>query len=108
MVSLLGECHDLASAPPPLADMSGPIDDSALRAFITERNLALIALDENYVARMVPKAPPEMRLLILHKSRYECTAMPANLRNESRAWLAERGYGRMTGDPLLPEGQLPE
>jgi len=84
------------------------LDDSALRAFITERNLALIGLDESYVAKTVPKAPAEMRLLILHKSRYECTAMPDNLRNESRAWLAERGYQRMTGTPLLPEGELPE
>lgn len=35
--------------------MSGSIEDSALKAFITERNLALIALDESYVARTVPK-----------------------------------------------------
>jgi hypothetical protein len=79
-----------------------------LKAFLAERNAALIALDESYVAKTVPLAPPEMRLLILHKSRYECTAMPDNLREESRTWLAERGFGRMTGDELLPKGEYPK
>lgn len=88
--------------------MSGPIDDSSLRTFITERNLALIGLDEDYVARVQPSAPAGMRLLILHKARYECTAMPGNLREESRAWLEEHGYRRMTGDPLLPKGEYPQ
>jgi hypothetical protein len=80
----------------------------ALRLFLDERNAALIALDESYVARSVPNCPPEMRLLVLHKSRYECTGIAPEYRHASRAWLAERGFKRMTGDELLPEGELPE
>jgi hypothetical protein len=78
-----------------------------LKDFLIDRNAALASLDEEYVARMLPNAPAEMRLLILHKSRYECTAIAPELRHQSRAWLAEHGFGRMTGDPLLPEGELP-
>lgn len=79
-----------------------------LATFLAERNAALIALDESYVASTVPKAPPGMRLTILHKSRYEVTNIAPALRHESRKWLAERGLSRMTGTPLLPEGELPE
>lgn len=75
--------------------------------FLAKRNAALASLDESYVARTVPKAPPEMRLMILHKARYECTAMPDELRHASREWLDERRLQRMTGTPLLPIGELP-
>jgi hypothetical protein len=84
------------------------LDVDSLRVFLEERNAALVALDEDYVSRSVPSYPPEMRLLVLHKSRYECTAIAPELRHASRAWLAERGFKRMTGDELLPEGELPE
>lgn len=49
----------------------------------------------------------DVALMGLHKARYEYTDMPRELRHESRHWLAERGYGRMSGRPLLPEGVLP-
>jgi hypothetical protein len=55
---------------------------------------------------MLPKAPPEMRLLILHKSRYECTARScpnspspvARIMPQCRRlhWLGGAGF------PLLP------
>ena len=78
-----------------------------LEEFLRERNAALIALDENYVARKIPKAPADMRLLILHKSRYCCTAIPNELRHESGRWLRERGYKQMSAEAILPDGELP-
>ncbi len=92
-----------------MPNFSSPLEtDAELVAFLDARNKALAELDESYVAKMVPKAPPGMRLLILHKSRYECTSIAPELRHESRAWLAEGGYKRMNGTELLPEGELPE
>lgn len=82
--------------------------ETGLQNFLTERNEALRTLDEEYVARTLPRVAPGTRLLILHKSRYECTAIDRELRHESRKWLAEHGYKRMTGTELLPEGELPE
>jgi hypothetical protein len=82
--------------------------DTRLLRFLEERNKALTSLDQEYVARMLPDAPATMRLLILHKARYECTAIEANLRHESGAWLREHGFNRMSGDPILPDGELPE
>ena len=71
------------------------------------RDKALIELDENYVFKTCG-APPELRLSILHKARYECTSIPAAYRHASAEWLMERGLSRMTGSPLLPKGELPE
>lgn len=79
-----------------------------LEQFLSERNNALTFLDQEYVARMVPNAPASMRLLILHKARYECTAIKAELRRESGRWLVANGFGRMSGEPVLPDGELPE
>jgi hypothetical protein len=81
---------------------------SELEQFIAARDWALVTLDESYVAKTVPAAPPSIRLTILHKARYECINIDPQLRHESRAWLAERGLSRMTGTPLLPAGELPE
>lgn len=90
--------------------MDKPADkaDDGLAAFLAARNAALVALDEEYVAKTIPQAPQRMRLMILHKSRYECTDIAPELRHASRAWLAENGCSRMTQGPLLPEGELPE
>lgn len=89
-----------------MTENTDPDSSPSLADFLARRNKALEELDESYVTATVPKAPPEMRLTILHKSRYECTAIKPELRHASRAWLAERGYKRMTGTPLLPEGVL--
>lgn len=79
-----------------------------LLQFLAERNQALRKLDENYVARSLPTAPPELRLMILHKARYECTAIEPELRHQSGRWLSERNLSRSTGDPILPDGALPK
>lgn len=75
--------------------------------YARRRDQALIALDEAYVSERFPDCPPDMRLTVLHKARYECTTIPPELRHESGAWLREKGYKRITGDEVLPEGELP-
>lgn len=81
---------------------------SELPSFLAARDKALTELDEAYVARQLPKAPSHLRLIILHKSRYETTSIDWKLREESRRWLAEHGYRRMGGGSLLPKGELPK
>lgn len=77
-------------------------------AWLLKRNNALREMDMNYAAEMMPGAAPEVQLLAMHKARYECTVLEPEYRHASRAWLAEHGYGRMSGGALLPEGELPE
>ncbi len=91
-----------------MTENTNPDSPPSLEEFLARRNKALVELDESYVAATVPKAPSEMRLMILHKSRYEVITIAPELRHASRKWLTERGYSRMTGTPLLPEGELPE
>lgn len=110
MEPLRGRCdreprEDALSSP--TLETTDPRGSPSLAEFLAKRNKALVELDESYVAATVPKAPPEMRLVILHKSRYECTAIAPELRHASRKWLDDRGFKRMTGTPLLPEGVLP-
>ncbi len=61
------------------------------------------------LARKQGQVPPndEVVLLGLHKTRYERPDMPKELRHASGEWLRSGGYGRLTGEPLLPEGELP-
>ena len=83
--------------------------DESLKDFLSARNKALIEMDFNYLRSRVTKPmTDEMCELVMHKSRYDCTAIPAELRHASGNWLREKGYNRMTGTPLLPEGELPE
>ena len=88
--------------------MGASTNSAEFQAWLTERNRALVNLDEMHIAKTMPQVPPEMRLCVLHKARYEATGIPAIYRNESGQWLLERGYGRLTGTPLLPKGELPE
>jgi hypothetical protein len=84
-------------------------DQRELESFLAARNKALIELDMDYARLMLPKASSdEVRLIALHKARYNCTAIPAEYRHASRKWLAERGYQGMAGQELLPEGELPK
>ena len=82
------------------------------KALLDERDRVVRTLDVEGARKLHPGgyyADPDSTVLIaLHKARYELLHMPAELRHASGAWLRERGYGRMTGGPLLPEGQLPE
>ena len=74
-----------------------------------DRNKALIALDMEWARKVMPDASNDhVRLMAMHKGRYECGDMDNAVRHASREWLRQHGYGRMTGDELLPEGVLPE
>lgn len=81
-----------------------------LNSLLERRNKALANLDLEWAAEQTPpgRATPskEVMLIAMHKARYECRAIAAELRHESGAWLRERGYSRSYG-PLLPEGELP-
>lgn len=81
----------------------------ALQLWREERNAALRTLDMTYARYLMPDASSdEVRLLAMHKGRYECTDIEAALRSASGEWLRERGSTRMDGSPILPAGRLPE
>lgn len=85
---------------------SGPLTE--VEDFVRERNRALTELDMDYARRMLPDASnDEVRMIAMHKARYDCTQIANDLRHASGAWLRERGYKRLGGIPLLPEGELP-
>lgn len=44
---------------------------------------------------------------VFHKTRYEATNISREKRIASGEWLRERGFRRMTGQPLLAPNQLP-
>lgn len=76
---------------------------------IAERNRALANLDMEYARKMFPGASSDyVRLAAMHKARYEMVSLPAELRHESGLWLRLNGFKRLTGQDLLPEGELPE
>lgn len=75
--------------------------------WLERRNRALANLDMQWAREQSPRvASDEVVLIGLHKARYECRVIAAELRHESGAWLRERNYNRSHG-PLLPEGELP-
>ena len=80
-----------------------------LAQFLAERDKALIDLDMDWARRTMPDVSDDLvRLMALHKARYEVTTLPAELRHTSGQWLRERGLSRFDGTDLLPEGMLPE
>lgn len=73
-----------------------------------EKIRILEALDVAAARQHMPDASSEeVVLLALHKARYLCGHVRAELRHQSGAWLRERGYGMYMGEPLLPPGELP-
>jgi hypothetical protein len=73
-----------------------------------ERNKALTTLDMNYARRLMPEASSDhVRLMAMHKVRYECPFVTDELRHASADWLRKHEYSRMDGTPLLPAGELP-
>jgi hypothetical protein len=69
---------------------------------------ALSTLDMDYARRLMPEASSDhVRLIAMHKLRYECPHVPDELRHVSAKWLRKHGYVRMNGTPLLPAGVLP-
>lgn len=84
------------------------MNNAQLEAALAERNRALQSLDMDYARRMLPGATSDfVRLVAMHKARYECTAVAPEARHASADWLRQHKLGRATGDDLLPEGQLP-
>ena len=80
-----------------------------LADYVKERDAALIALDMDWAKANMPKAShPDVYLVALHKARYECTHIARDLRIASYKYLKLRHYKRLTGDDLLPYGELPE
>ncbi len=83
-------------------------DTSELAAFLSERNRALETLDMAYAEKLMPRAHPEVRLMAMHKARYECMAISREARMASADWLRKLGLRRLDGSGVLPEGELPE
>lgn len=80
-----------------------------VQEFIAERNAALESLDMDYARRVMPgHLTDDVRLIGMHKARYESIGCSRESRHASGLWLRERGYGRISGTPILPEGTLPE
>lgn len=83
--------------------------EQSVDEYVAARDKALLALDLDAIRNQLGRpASDEMCLLVAHKARYEAIRLPAEARLQSAAWLRERGYKRMTGTDLLPEGELPE
>lgn len=80
-----------------------------LQAFLAERDAALRTMDIAYARKMMPGASSDdVRLCAMHKARYEMTGMEPELRRESRAWLEERGFGRLNNSQWPADDSLPE
>lgn len=81
---------------------------STLAQYLVERNAALSTLDLEWARRTLPLAKSDHVLLAsMHKARYECIDIDAELRHESCRWLRAHALGRMGGLDLLPDGELP-
>lgn len=73
--------------------------------WLADRKLALETLDMAYARRNFPGASSdEVLLLAMHKARYECTDVAANLRRASGAWLKKHGYKRVYDLPWPKKG----
>jgi hypothetical protein len=79
-----------------------------LDEYVEERRKGLSTLNMEWARQVLPAAiDDETRLIAMHKARYDCPDITAELRHESGRWLRERGYGALGGRPLLDEGLLP-
>jgi hypothetical protein len=80
--------------------------------FTDERDAAFRSMDVEWARKQVRMADPyanpsDLSLTrSLHKGRYEVPAMGDMLRNESRKWLEDHGFGRLNSLPWPPEGVL--
>ena len=81
----------------------------SLAEFKLERNAALTTLDMDFARRMLPEArSDEVRLIAMHKARYEAADIAPELRRDSRRWLEERRYARFHGLPWPAGEEFPE
>ena len=84
-------------------------DGVSVEEYTAARDKALLDMDMDFIRNQLGvHVSDDMCLLVAHKARYECVRLPAEARHESARWLREKGYRRMTGDELLPAGELPE
>lgn len=91
-----------------MVDRSLEADDTLAR-FKERRNQGLRDLDMEYARQQMPAASNDhVRLIAMHKARYECTDLEPQYRHTSREWLAGHSYSRLDGSALLPVGELPE
>ena len=85
-------------------------DRVTLKTFneLTDWRVAILKSGNTDALRaLFPSMTAEVAEITLHKCRYDCTDLPAEMRHASRAWLDLRHYGAMGGRDLLPEGELP-
>ncbi len=65
----------------------------SLQPFLDVRNKAFADLDIEWARSMLPEGTSDEVLLIsLHKARVECESIDTKLRDESKTWLAARGF----------------
>lgn len=79
-----------------------------LKAYLEERNTALVNLDFSFVRKYLPGINEAAIPVTLHKVRMHVATMPVQLRLESIEWLRQHGYSDMHGLPLPPPGELPK
>lgn len=80
----------------------------SLAQWLAERNRAFETMDMEYARRTMPNATDDVvRIVAMHKARYECTAISDSLRRDSEAFLKSGGYGRCLGLPW-PKRGLPK
>ena len=78
-----------------------------IEEYVRQRDAALSTLDMEWAAQMMPYAAPEVRLMAMHKARYEAVDIAPELRKESAEWLQAAGCARLDGSPMLPASELP-
>lgn len=81
--------------------------DAAERVSDEERIRITKELDHVAAKQLFPMMSDEAILPMLHRVRYETTAIEDELRHESRKWLETQGFSRMRGMPWPPMGVLP-
>lgn len=71
-----------------------------------ERIKSLIEFDLDYARKLMPGLTDDVLILGMHKARYICEAIPAELRHSSAKFLRDGGH-TINGCEILPEGDLP-
>lgn len=79
----------------------------AFTGLIADRNAGLVALDMDWAREMMPNMSDDVRLIAMHKTRYEIRTIPDDERHASRSWLEERDLSRLGFLPWPPLGVLP-
>jgi hypothetical protein len=80
----------------------------AHEALVDERFRALVQLDLEWARKAMPgETGDEVRLVAMHRARYENDKVPPDFRIESGRWLRERGLLRSNLHPVLEGDKLP-